>query len=160
MRAIAVVRWSSQEFGKCVTDIQAGAKSNLIISLQSYTPNIHCIPSRAGHPVPNGTICAEISDGMEATTQIKTFGSGDLPGAEVSLPRSLNLMSPEGSCEMIVNSKKGIVDTSSWFEIYKAVKALEAVCVAKGEGGISSGQGVQGSIFVALRSGSQAATEK
>ena len=92
---------------------------------------------------------------MEASTETLVFGPGkqELPGVQVKLPRSINLISPEGSCEVIVNTKGK--DTSSWFEMYAVAKALEAICVRKGQGGISGGHGKNGNMFSIVRSGSE-----
>ena len=133
-----------------------GTNSNLILSILPYTPQVICAPSRAGHPSPNLTLCNEITGGMVATTQTQVFGPKDAPGVQVILPQSLNLLSPEGSCELVINSRRSL-DSTSWFEIYTGAAAVQAMCVRKGEGGISR-QGVVGNIIVFLKSGSQAAT--
>ena len=93
---------------------------------------------------------------MGATTTPQIFGPGGDPKIQVVLPIALNLMSAEGSCELVVNTRSSR-DTATWFEMYAAARAVQAMCVNKGEGGISIGQGQQGSIFVILKGGSQAA---
>ena len=127
-----------------------------MLSFLAYHPTAHCIPSLSGHPPPNATLCAEITDGMEASPKTYVFGPArlKLPGVEVTLPRSINLISPEGSCELIINIK-GATDTASWFDIYASAKALETICVQKGEGGISGGQGAEGNLFIIIRGGSE-----
>lgn len=83
----------------------------------AYEPHVHCVAPRAGHQAPNVTICDEISDGMDATTDVRVFGPAGEAGVEVGLPRNMLLISPEGSCEIVVGTR-GPLDTVAWFEVY------------------------------------------
>ena len=70
----------------------------------------------------------------------------------VKLPTSLNLISPEGSCEVVVNCRGR--DEGSWWEVYDRVRAVEAVCVRGGMGGMVWGLGREGGVWVVVRGGS------
>ncbi len=77
---------------------------------------------------------------MDAGTNVRIFGPAGESGVDVGLPRSLVLISPEGSCEMFVGTK-GPLDTLAWFDVYVGARAVNRMCVDMGLGGISTGQG-------------------
>lgn len=143
-------------FADVLSSRQPGAKSNLIVSMLSYTPHVHCTPSRKGHPAPNETLCGEIAETMLATTEMQIFGPQGEKGVEVGLPRTLNLLSPRGSCELVVGTR-GPLDTASWYDVWVGTRAVSTLCVEKGLGGIGTGQGTLGNVFVILKTGSQEA---
>lgn len=118
----------------------AGEKNNLIISMLAYEPHVRCAAPRAGHQAPNVTLCDEIGNGMDATTEGVIFGPAGEAGVDVGLPRRLLLLSPEGSCEVVVGTR-GPLDTVAWFEVYVGMRAVSRMCVDQGLGGISTGQG-------------------
>ena len=89
---------------------------------------------------------------MSASADLEVFGPNNDPRVTVHVPLAMNLLSDEGSCEIIINSRG--IDKASWFDIYASARALEAMCIAKSEGGISIGQGTGKSIFVILSGGS------
>lgn len=120
--------------------LSPGSRTNLIISIQSYIPNVRCAPPRAGHLPPNTTLCDEIAEGMVATPTMHVFGPRGAKNVQVALPYSLNLMSPSGSCELLIGTR-GPPDEVSWFDLYTGIRAISAMCVKRREGGISTGQG-------------------
>ncbi len=77
---------------------------------------------------------------MEASTKEQIFGPAGQKGVDVGLPRSLILLSPEGSCEVFVGTRGGL-DEVAWFEVYVGARAVGRMCGGKGEGGISRGHG-------------------
>lgn len=93
---------------------------------------------------------------MQASATSQIFGPerAHAQGVQVPLPRALNLISPEGSCEVFINTG-GRVDRVSWWELWVGMRAVSAICVERGEGGISTGHGRDGGVFVILKSGSQ-----
>lgn len=63
---------------------------------------------------------------MSADTRMKKVGPEKEPGVEVGLPRTAHLISPEGSCELVVNSG-GQSDTTSWFDIWVTTRVVSAM---------------------------------
>ena len=63
---------------------------------------------------------------MNADRQIEVFGPPREVGTKISLPMGVNLLGPEGSCEMLINSA-GVQDMASWFEIWEGVQVLNAM---------------------------------
>ena len=61
-----------------------------------------------------------------AGTQEFIFGPKEEAGVQVRLPMGMNLLGPEGSCEMVINSR-GVQDRSSWFEVWNGVRIINAM---------------------------------
>lgn len=79
---------------------------------------------------------------MYVSENVQIFGPMGQPGVEVGLPQSwlTPLSHPFGSCTMVVNTR-GPLDTASWYEMWAGAGAVAAMCVRRGLGGISTGQG-------------------
>lgn len=119
----------------------AGQKSNLIVSVLSYTPHVHCSAPRAAPPTIKA--CAELQNRMFASADALVFGPMEEPGVEAGLPQSWLLPTSAadlGSCAMVVNTR-GPLDTASWFDVWAGAGAVAAMCVRRGLVGISTGQG-------------------
>ena len=116
-----------------------GAKSNLILSVISYTPSVHC--SSPSTPSPDEAYCAIITNEMYATTDTQVFGPIGQPGVDALLPKTFSLPFTRGrSCAVVINSR-GPLDTANWFEMWAGARAIAGICLRKGVGGISTGQG-------------------
>lgn len=117
-----------------------GQKTNLIVSVLSFAPRVHCsVPSGL---VPADDACAELRNNMFASQNVEVFGPEEQPGVEAGLPQSW-LASPSmglGSCAVVVNTR-GPLDSASWFEMWAGAGAVAAMCVRRGLAGISTGQG-------------------
>ncbi|CAF9917148.1 MAG: hypothetical protein ALECFALPRED_011061 [Alectoria fallacina] len=117
-----------------------GQKSNLIVSVLSYTPHVHCSAPRAAPPTIKA--CAELQNRMFASADALVFGPMEEPGVEAGLPQSWLLPTSAadlGSCAMVVNTR-GPLDTASWFDVWAGAGAVAAMCVRRGLVGISTGQ--------------------
>ena len=112
-----------------------GNNHNLIISMQSYTPNVQC--SKTLVPDMEKKQCALLMNEMPATSNLQIFGPRGLSGVDVQLPYQLS-----GLCSLIVNTK-GPVDPVSWYELWEGARAVSAICIRRGFGGISTGHGEQ-----------------
>ncbi|CAD6590909.1 MAG: hypothetical protein ASARMPRED_005103 [Alectoria sarmentosa] len=109
---------------------RAGQKSNLIVSVLSYTPHVHCSAPRAAAPPPTTKACAELQNRMFASADALVFGPIEAPGVEVGLPQSWLLPTSAadlGSCAMVVNTR-GPLDRASWFEVWAGAGAVAAMC--------------------------------
>lgn len=117
-----------------------GQKTNLIVTMLSYAPQVHCSAPRV--PPPTDEACAELRNRMFASGNTEIFGPVEEPGVEAGLPQSwlLPFSAQSGSCAVVVNTR-GPLDTASWYEVWAGAGAVAAMCVRRGLVGISTGQG-------------------
>jgi hypothetical protein len=120
-----------------------GRKDNLIVSILSYTPHVTC--SKITAPDLDKGQCAHVMNEMYADPQTHVFGPRGEAGVEAGLPYTW-----AGSCAVIVNTR-GPLDTASWYEVWEGARAVAGMCVRRRLGGVSTGQGVLGNIFVIVK---------
>lgn len=122
-----------------------GGDNNLALSLGIFSPNVQC----RGSFGPKWTSCRDILGDMPAGTTRMVFGPRNLPEVQQGLP--VHVESSDEKCVMKVFST-GKSDVSYWYRIWEAVTAVFSICVRSGRGGVYTGLGDLGNIFLSVGS--------
>ncbi|KAL8887389.1 MAG: hypothetical protein Q9215_005026 [Flavoplaca cf. flavocitrina] len=74
---------------------------------------------------------------MDKSQGIETFGRSPDPTAQLTVSLPLTLRSPDGLCQMVVDTFGGslVTVTSSWSAVWFAAEHAVAKCVRQGKGG-------------------------
>lgn len=92
--------------------------------------------------------CAMIEQGMEADDRQRLFGDRRLdPEVQESLP--LELISVNEGCALRILSDAA-TDVETWFHLWEATVALNAMCVRAGKLGTAIRLGLRGNLFMEI----------
>ncbi|KAF6236258.1 hypothetical protein HO173_005889 [Letharia columbiana] len=127
-----------------------GGDNNLAVVLGIYEPKVRC----RGAFGPEWTSCRDVLGDMPAGVARLIFGPRSAPETQQGLPMYID--SSDDKCVVQIFST-GPSDISTWYRMWEAVTAVFSVCVRAGRGGVYTGLGDLGNIFLTMSSAAAAA---
>ncbi|KAM0794089.1 hypothetical protein BDR22DRAFT_895497 [Usnea florida] len=129
-----------------------GGGNNFAVRVSKFVPKVVCSPRPYPSDISVRYACGAIVDSMEASTQNRLFAQHDIhePGVEESLPASY--ISPDKGnpkCILRVSGTRPR-DIATWYQIWEAATAIDAMCVRKGKGGYWADLGFSESLVVEM----------
>ncbi|KAG7007407.1 NADPH:adrenodoxin oxidoreductase [Physcia stellaris] len=110
--------------------INFGGDDDLAVTVAAFVPSVTC-EGRVGGPGIYRS-CEGIIDRMNASKARITFGPAARSGAEVWLPY---VDRADDRCVMAISTSYDQVDRSSWYRLWEAATAINAMCVRHGKAG-------------------------
>lgn len=125
--------------------INIGGDNHLAVVLEPYAPAVRCEGSGI---LFSRESCAMIERGMLADERQRLFGDDRLdPQVEEPLP--YELLSSDERCAVTIFSN-GDADVETWYHLWEATVALNAMCVRAGKRGTATGLGVLKNLFIEI----------
>ncbi len=128
-----------------------GGDNDLIVSLTSYQPEVQCTESTLRYP----QNCDSLLNKIKVSTEVIIFGDTNDPRVDVRTPYTVNerktpptLLStglisntdvePTARCTAKITTVSFYGVATSWYEIYKVLTAVNAMCVRQRKGGFAT----------------------
>ncbi|KAL8771245.1 MAG: hypothetical protein Q9194_004938 [Teloschistes cf. exilis] len=114
-----------------------GSSGGLSLKMMSYRPVVSC---RGYLSFTGGKNMEEIMKKMSAENVKRNFGRRGLPGVRVVLPITFTSTNQLYSSQLVatVDLTTTNQDAATWYDIWAATAALDAICVRKGMAGSAS----------------------
>ena len=138
--------------------MRSGDRGRINMIIRTFTPNVQC---SSGPSSPSyGTCLNIIGKQMPNDKEVQTFGRAGTPNVRQVLPKTiidtcmltpcfLNRAAIRGvtdigidtyKCQLTINTR-GPVDRATWYDIWGAAVAIDAICGRHSQGGIAPGLG-------------------
>ncbi|KAL2049305.1 hypothetical protein ABVK25_010402 [Lepraria finkii] len=110
-----------------------GFNKNIIVIVRQYTPNVKC-GKEYGLPPPVGS-CPPVQLLLPVDGEVLRFGpTGIGMNNQVITPKTISI--PRNPCRILVDVA-GPSDTTTWFDLWEALVAINVMCLGKNQAGIS-----------------------
>jgi len=122
------------------------------VSLTTYEPRVQCVDSISGYPHLGD--CNTLLNKMDVSTRATVFGDPIDPTVTVRTPYtiterktpatgpsvvflSMTDLKPTAQCTARIKNSNSVIVITSWFDIYSALAAVNAMCVRGRQSGFA-----------------------